>query len=217
MHTPCHVPPNHNHHQHPIQQLGLRHRTADFFFIATDAEGQHLRSAIFHEIDEDCGPAPPGAVQNAQVQQGDQLAAQFVPYFYKNLDDGTQRGNLNALFREPSCLTVGNDLFKGAQHIAHKVHYLPPLVNAAARKIEGQQVIPSPAGGFFVFTHGVMQLGGEERHQRFVDLFHLLPEGGSFWVCVAVAELHTRALTTYPYPHTHPQVSNLIMKVHGGV
>eukprot|EP01059_Diplonema_ambulator_P034172 TRINITY_DN752_c0_g1_i1.p1 TRINITY_DN752_c0_g1~~TRINITY_DN752_c0_g1_i1.p1 ORF type:complete len:318 (+),score=98.88 TRINITY_DN752_c0_g1_i1:62-955(+) len=173
--------------------VSIRHRFADMFLICSDSQGPHVKAAVFREIDEDCGPAPAGAVTGEGFTKADQVAQQFIPYFYQNLDDPAKRGALTGLFKDVSYLTVGQDLFKGPQHIAHKIHYFPQLINAAARKIEGADAIPSPVGGFFVFAHGICQLAGEERQQRFIDLFHLMPEGSNFWV------------------------SNLLMKMHGGV
>eukprot|EP01064_Diplonema_japonicum_P006145 TRINITY_DN1407_c0_g2_i1.p1 TRINITY_DN1407_c0_g2~~TRINITY_DN1407_c0_g2_i1.p1 ORF type:complete len:299 (+),score=62.65 TRINITY_DN1407_c0_g2_i1:48-944(+) len=175
-------------------QTSILHRFADVFLICSDPQGPHIKAAVFREIDEDCGAPTAGAVQGDLFTKADTVAQQFAPFFYGSLDDPAKRGGLTSMFKGESYVTIGQDLFKGTQHIAHKMHYMPQLINPTARKIEGIDAIPSPAsGGFFLFIHGACQLAGEDRQQRFVDLFHLVPEGSNFWI------------------------SNLIMKVHGGV
>eukprot|EP01061_Rhynchopus_euleeides_P003294 TRINITY_DN12565_c0_g1_i1.p2 TRINITY_DN12565_c0_g1~~TRINITY_DN12565_c0_g1_i1.p2 ORF type:complete len:295 (+),score=121.85 TRINITY_DN12565_c0_g1_i1:58-942(+) len=171
-------------------QMQIPFRFADMFLLCSDQSGQFVRAAVFREIDEDCGPAPQGAASGPEFQQADQMAQQVVTQFYQFLDNPDQRQNLTQLFREQSCLTVGQDLFKGSQHIAHKVHYLPKV---SKRELQGMDVIPSPANGMFVYVYGTMTLMGEERPSTFIDVFHLMPEGGSCWV------------------------TNMFMKVHGGV
>eukprot|EP01060_Flectonema_neradi_P017759 TRINITY_DN2459_c7_g1_i1.p1 TRINITY_DN2459_c7_g1~~TRINITY_DN2459_c7_g1_i1.p1 ORF type:complete len:294 (+),score=50.18 TRINITY_DN2459_c7_g1_i1:42-923(+) len=161
------------------QQLPITHRFADFFVLSQE---QKLSSIVLREVDEDCGAPPSGAVSGGVFAQGDAVAKQFTPFFYSQLDDPSKRGGLNSMFREQSCVSVGTHLFKGAQHIAHKIHYMPKLINAGARQIQQIDTLPSPANGFFLFIAGICQLEGEEKQQRFFDVVHLMPEGNNFWI-----------------------------------
>eukprot|EP00659_Diplonema_papillatum_P001313 gene1313-2023_t len=165
----------------------IRHRFADFFLVSSD-QSPFVASAVFRELDEDCGAPPPGAVQDPAVMKADEVAQQFVQFFYSNLDDPSKRGALSALFKDVSYLTVGQDLFKAKFHIEHKLHFFPRLVSPAARKIEGVDAMPSAAGGYFVYVHGIIHLDGEEKQQRFIDVFHLMPEGNAFWISNMIAK-----------------------------
>eukprot|EP01063_Lacrimia_lanifica_P022458 TRINITY_DN30040_c0_g1_i1.p1 TRINITY_DN30040_c0_g1~~TRINITY_DN30040_c0_g1_i1.p1 ORF type:complete len:303 (+),score=137.17 TRINITY_DN30040_c0_g1_i1:47-955(+) len=158
----------------------LKHRFADFFMIGNDQGGPHLKCGVMREIDEDIGAPPAGKATGELFMKADQVTQKFMPFFYQQLDDQSKRAGLNSLFKDMSYLTVGTDLFKGQRHIAHKMHYLPPL--ARPRTVAGCDAIPSPAGGFFVYAHGTMLLAGQEHEVPFVDVFHLMPEGSSFWV-----------------------------------
>ena len=175
-------PPLHPQQASQRAQQQIPHRTADMFLLVNQ-DGLYVRNAVFRELDEDCGPAGQGAAQGPEFAKADEMAKNFVGAFYPSLDNAATRGQLSALYKDVSCLTVGQDLFKGSQHIAHKTHYLPQLVASNARAIEGVDAMPSPAGGYFIYVHGILQLAGEERKSRFIDVFHILPEGASFWVC----------------------------------
>eukprot|EP01062_Namystynia_karyoxenos_P019431 TRINITY_DN17323_c0_g1_i1.p2 TRINITY_DN17323_c0_g1~~TRINITY_DN17323_c0_g1_i1.p2 ORF type:complete len:298 (+),score=122.05 TRINITY_DN17323_c0_g1_i1:96-989(+) len=170
--------------------LGLRHRFADFFLLSSDAQGAHVKNMVLREIDEDQGPAPPSNATDPKFAQGDQLGQQFLPAFYGMLDDPAKRQGINALIKDQTCMNVGPDMFKGTQHIAHKLHYFPLLNSPQARQIDGVDTQPSPAGGYFLFVHGEFQMQGEVHTQRFIDLFHLMPEGGSWWITNLMLKMH---------------------------
>eukprot|EP01065_Artemidia_motanka_P000572 TRINITY_DN10268_c0_g1_i1.p1 TRINITY_DN10268_c0_g1~~TRINITY_DN10268_c0_g1_i1.p1 ORF type:complete len:297 (+),score=116.47 TRINITY_DN10268_c0_g1_i1:84-974(+) len=169
---------------------GVRARFADFFLMASDAQGPHFRNMVMREIDEDMGAPSAGAVQDQNLAQADQIAAQFIQSFYAMLDDPARRPELAALVKEQTALTVGKDLFKGTQHIAHKLHYMPVLNGPGCRKPEGLDVQLSPAGGLLIFSHGEMQLQGEVHSQRFIDAFHVVNEGGAWWITNMILKMH---------------------------
>lgn len=170
----------------------LKFRFADFFLISNDAQGPHVKNAVMREIDEDMGPAPAGAQnpQDPRFAQGDGLGGQFLPAFYGMLDDPAKRPGIGSLLKEQSVMTMGKDMFKGVVHISHKLHYFPPLANPQARKVEGFEAQPSPAGGVFLFAHGELMLQGEQHTQRFIDVFHLMPEGQNWWITNVIFQFH---------------------------
>lgn len=167
-------------------------RFADFFLISSDAQGPHVKNFVMREIDEDMGPPPPGAQnpQDPKFAQCDALGQQFLPAFYRMLDDPAGRQGIAQFVRDQTVLTVGNDMFKGSVHIAHKLHYFPPLISAQARKVEGIEAMPSPANGVFLFVHGELQMSGEVHTQRFIDVFHLMPEGQNWWITNLIFKFH---------------------------
>lgn len=173
------------------QPSGLKHRFADFFMISAEG-GPHVKNMVMREIDEDMGAPPAGAQPptDPRFAQADGLGGQFLPAFYGMLDDPAKRPGIQGLLKDATVMTMGKDMFKGAQHIAHKLHYFPPLVNAQARKVEGFDAQPSPAGGVFLFAHGELMLQGESHTQRFIDLFHLMPEGQNWWITNVIFQFH---------------------------
>ncbi|KAH7847140.1 hypothetical protein Vadar_022416 [Vaccinium darrowii] len=109
-----------------------------------------------------------------------ELAKAFVDRYYSTFD--TNRQGLDNLYQDGSTLSFGGEQFQGAQNIAAKLASLPfQHCKHYMRTLDCQ---PSgPAGGFFVFVTGNLQVAGEQGFPKFCQTFHLMPTPqGSFYL-----------------------------------
>ncbi|KAK8069311.1 nuclear transport factor 2 (NTF2) domain-containing protein [Apiospora phragmitis] len=108
----------------------------------------------------------------------EEVAKQFVTFYYSQFD--TDRKTLSALYRENSMLTFESSASLGAQAIVEKLSGLPfQQVKHQVATLDAQ---PSTGGGVLVLVTGQLLVDEEQRPMNYTQTFHLVPEGGSFFV-----------------------------------
>ncbi|KAI9275607.1 hypothetical protein BDA99DRAFT_191475 [Phascolomyces articulosus] len=108
-----------------------------------------------------------------------QVAEAFVKFYYETFDSNRQ--NLTPLYREGSMLTFEGQQFSGANAITEKLVSLP--FQKVAHRISTIDAQPSNASGtILVSVTGQLLVDEEQNPQMFSQTFHLVPEGGSYWV-----------------------------------
>ncbi|CCG82283.1 Nuclear transport factor 2 [Taphrina deformans PYCC 5710] len=108
------------------------------------------------------------------------LGQQFCDFYYKTFD--SDRSQLVSLYREHSMLTFENSQTQGHQAIVTKLQELPfKKVAHRVSTLDAQPSSPS-GGGVLVMVTGELMIDDEQNAQRYSQVFHLLPEGGSFYV-----------------------------------
>ncbi|SCU84128.1 LAME_0F08548g1_1 [Lachancea meyersii CBS 8951] len=107
------------------------------------------------------------------------LAQQFTEFYYNQFDtDRTQLGNL---YREQSMLTFETTQLQGAKDIVEKLVSLPfQKVGHRISTLDAQPA--SPNGDVLVMITGDLLIDEEQNAQRFSQVFHLMPEGNSYYV-----------------------------------
>jgi hypothetical protein len=107
------------------------------------------------------------------------LAQQFTEFYYNQFDsDRTQLGNL---YRDQSMLTFETSQVQGAKDIVEKLVSLP--FQKVAHRITTLDAQPaSPAGDVLVLVTGELLIDDETNPQRYSQVFHLIPEGSSYYV-----------------------------------
>ena len=107
------------------------------------------------------------------------LAQQFTEFYYNQFDtDRTQLGNL---YREQSMLTFETTQLQGAKDIVEKLVSLP--FQKVAHRISTLDAQPaSPNNDVLVMITGELLIDDEQNPQRFSQVFHLMPEGNSYYV-----------------------------------
>ncbi|CAR24332.1 Nuclear transport factor 2 [Lachancea thermotolerans] len=107
------------------------------------------------------------------------LAQQFTEFYYNQFDtDRTQLGNL---YREQSMLTFETTQLQGAKDIVEKLVSLP--FQKVAHRISTLDAQPaSPNNDVLVMITGELLIDEEQNPQRFSQVFHLMPEGNSYYV-----------------------------------
>ncbi|KAK6850814.1 hypothetical protein PG990_008280 [Apiospora arundinis] len=108
----------------------------------------------------------------------EEVAKQFVTFYYSQFD--ADRKTLSALYRENSMLTFESSASLGANAIVEKLAGLPfQQVKHQVATLDAQ---PSTAGGVLVLVTGQLLVDEEQRPMNYTQTFHLVPEGGSFFV-----------------------------------
>ncbi|SCV05993.1 LANO_0H19746g1_1 [Lachancea nothofagi CBS 11611] len=107
------------------------------------------------------------------------LAQQFTEFYYNQFDtDRTQLGNL---YREQSMLTFETTQLQGAKDIVEKLVSLP--FSKVGHRISTLDAQPASANGdVLVMITGDLLIDEEQNAQRFSQVFHLMPEGNSYYV-----------------------------------
>uniref|UniRef100_A0A060T529 Nuclear transport factor 2 n=1 Tax=Blastobotrys adeninivorans TaxID=409370 RepID=A0A060T529_BLAAD len=107
------------------------------------------------------------------------LAQQFTNFYYETFDkDRSQLGNL---YRDQSMLTFETSQVQGAKDIIEKLTSLP--FQKVAHRISTLDAQPaSPNGDVIVMVTGVLLIDEEQNPQRYSQVFHLMPDGGSYYV-----------------------------------
>lgn len=107
------------------------------------------------------------------------LASEFTNFYYKQFDqDRSQLGNL---YRNESMLTFETSELQGVQSILEKLTSLPfSRVEHKVITINAQPA--SPNGDVLVLVTGQLLLDEERNPQNFSQVFHLMPDGGSYYV-----------------------------------
>ncbi|KAI7884216.1 nuclear transport factor 2 [Lichtheimia hyalospora FSU 10163] len=108
------------------------------------------------------------------------VAKAFVEFYYQTFD--TNRQNLGPLYRDHSMLTFEGQQTSGANPIVEKLVNLPfQKVAHRISTIDAQPTDPN-AGTIIVTVTGQLLIDEEQNPQMFMQNFHLVPEGGSYWV-----------------------------------
>ncbi|MGW6950183.1 nuclear transport factor 2 family protein [Streptomyces xanthophaeus] len=110
----------------------------------------------------------------------EQVASEFIRHYYSVFD--TNRPGLVSLYRDESLLSFEGKEARGAQDI---VEMLGELSFPSVRHIiSTTDVQPSVSGsnGLVIVVTGQFVIDGEDRPMNFVEMFHLVPNDGSFWV-----------------------------------
>ncbi|OBA17286.1 uncharacterized protein OGAPODRAFT_15615 [Ogataea polymorpha] len=107
------------------------------------------------------------------------LAQQFCSFYYDQFDkDRSQLGNL---YRDHSMLTFESSQIQGARNIIEKLTSLG--FNKVAHRISTLDAQPaSENGDVLVMVTGELLIDDEQNTQRYSQVFHLIPDAGSYYV-----------------------------------
>ncbi|ABN64520.1 nuclear transport factor 2 [Scheffersomyces stipitis CBS 6054] len=107
------------------------------------------------------------------------VATEFCHFYYQQFDsDRTQLGNL---YRDQSMLTFETSQLQGAKDIVEKLVSLP--FQKVAHRISTLDAQPaSPSGDILVMVTGELLIDEEQNAQRYSQVFHLIPDGNSYYV-----------------------------------
>ncbi|CCG20938.1 NTF2 [Candida margitis] len=107
------------------------------------------------------------------------VATEFCNFYYNQFDsDRTQLGNL---YRPESMLTFETSQLQGARDIVEKLSSLP--FQKVAHRVSTLDAQPaSPNGDILVMVTGELLIDEEQNAQRYSQVFHLIPDGGSYYV-----------------------------------
>ncbi|KAJ6606411.1 hypothetical protein DFH09DRAFT_1120126 [Mycena vulgaris] len=110
----------------------------------------------------------------------DAVAKQFVDYYYETFD--ADRKNLAPLYREGSMLTFEGDQIAGAAAIVEKLASLP--FQKVQHKVTTKDAQPSSGtvASLLVSVTGMLVVDDSPNPLQFSQTFHLIPEGGSYYV-----------------------------------
>ncbi|WVR04014.1 hypothetical protein IAU60_001013 [Kwoniella sp. DSM 27419] len=108
------------------------------------------------------------------------IAQQFVQFYYQQFD--SDRNALNALYRDTSMLTWESQQIQGSASITEKLVNLPfQKVQHKIVTIDAQPSSPSTAS-IIVLVTGQLLVDDGANPLQFTQIFHLMPEGGSYFV-----------------------------------
>lgn len=107
------------------------------------------------------------------------LAQQFTQFYYNQFD--SDRSQLGNLYRDESMLTFETSQLQGAKNIVEKLVSLPfQKVGHRITTLDAQPA--SPNGDVLVMITGDLLIDDEQNPQRFSQVFHLIPDGNSYYV-----------------------------------
>ncbi|KAK9470635.1 uncharacterized protein V1510DRAFT_422594 [Dipodascopsis tothii] len=116
------------------------------------------------------------------------LAEEFTRFYYQQFD--SDRSQLGNLYRGHSMLTFETSQLQGAADIIEKLVSLPfQKVQHRISTLDAQPSSPS-MGSVIVMVTGELLVDEEENAQRYSQVFHLIPEGGSYYVLNDVFRLN---------------------------
>ncbi|KAJ6546975.1 nuclear transport factor 2 [Mycena capillaripes] len=110
----------------------------------------------------------------------DGVAGQFVDFYYATFD--SNRKNLEPLYRDASMLTFEGDPILGATAIVQKLASLP--FQKVQHKVTTKDAQPSSENeaSLLVSVTGLLVVDDSPNPLQFSQIFHLKPEGGSYYV-----------------------------------
>ncbi|KAJ7460947.1 hypothetical protein B0H11DRAFT_1736406 [Mycena galericulata] len=110
----------------------------------------------------------------------DAVAGQFVDYYYQTFD--SDRKNLAPLYRDTSMLTFEGDQIAGTAAIVEKLASLP--FQKVQHKVTTKDAQPSSGtvASLLVSVTGMLVVDDSPNPLQFSQIFHLIPEGGSYYV-----------------------------------
>jgi len=107
------------------------------------------------------------------------VANQFTTFYYTTFDN--DRSQLQPLYRDNSMMTFETNQVEGAAKIIEKLVNLPfAKVQHKASTIDAQPA--GPDGSIIVLVTGLLLIDGGEHPQTYSQTFHLMPEGGTYFV-----------------------------------
>jgi len=108
------------------------------------------------------------------------IAKQFVDFYYSTFD--SNRGGLGALYRPESMLSWEGQPIQGALAISEKITGLP--FQKVAHKTTTLDVQPSSPTipSLIVSVTGLLIVDDSPNPLQFSQVFHLIPDGGSYYV-----------------------------------
>ncbi|TID19802.1 hypothetical protein CANINC_003685 [Pichia inconspicua] len=107
------------------------------------------------------------------------LAQQFCDFYYKQFDQ--DRSSLGNLYRDHSMLTFESSQMQGARNIIEKLTSLPfQKVQHRISTLDAQPA--SENGDVLVMVTGELLIDEEQNPQRYSQVFHLIPDNGSYFV-----------------------------------
>ncbi|WBW74266.1 nuclear import protein Nxt2 [Schizosaccharomyces osmophilus] len=107
------------------------------------------------------------------------LATQFTQFYYQTFD--TDRSQLSSLYRDESMLSFEGAQLQGAKDIVEKLMGLP--FQRVQHRISTLDAQPTGANGsVVVMVTGELLLDEEQMAQRYSQVFHLVNNGGNYFV-----------------------------------
>ncbi|ORY61947.1 nuclear transport factor 2 [Leucosporidium creatinivorum] len=108
------------------------------------------------------------------------IAKQFTDFYYNTFD--SDRTQLAGLYRPQSMLTFEQDQIQGAEAIVGKLAGLP--FQKIQHRVSTMDAQPASAteAAMVVLVTGQLLTGEEQNALSFSQVFHLRPEGGSYYV-----------------------------------
>ncbi|ODV93393.1 hypothetical protein PACTADRAFT_36012 [Pachysolen tannophilus NRRL Y-2460] len=107
------------------------------------------------------------------------LAQQFCEFYYNQFD--TDRSQLGNLYRDQSMLTFEASQTQGPKNIVEKLCGLGfSKVKHRISTLDAQPA--SPNGDVLVMVTGELLIDEEQNAQRYSQVFHLIPDAGSYYV-----------------------------------
>ncbi|RCK64204.1 Nuclear transport factor 2 [Candida viswanathii] len=107
------------------------------------------------------------------------VATEFTNFYYNQFD--SDRSQLGNLYRNDSMLTFETSQLQGAREIVEKLTSLP--FQKVAHRISTLDAQPaSPNGDILVMVTGELLIDDESNAQRYSQVFHLIPDSGSYYV-----------------------------------
>lgn len=107
------------------------------------------------------------------------VATEFCNFYYQQFD--TNRSQLGNLYREQSMLTFETSQLQGNKDIVEKLVSLP--FQKVVHRVSTLDAQPaSPNGDILVMVTGELLIDDEQNTQRYSQVFHLIPDGNSYYV-----------------------------------
>lgn len=105
--------------------------------------------------------------------------AQFTDFYYSTFD--SDRSSLSGLYRNESMLTWEGSPIQGVSSIIEKLTSLP--FQKVEHKVSSLDAQPgSPNGDIIVLITGLLVVDDSEQPLQFSQVFHLIPDNGSYYV-----------------------------------
>jgi len=118
----------------------------------------------------------------------EEIARQFVTFYYQAFD--SDRKSLASLYRDQSTLTWESKSIVGGRKVIEHLTELP--FQTVAHKVTTLDAQPSnpEVPSIIVLVTGLLVVDGSENPLQFSQCFHLIPEGGSYYVLNDVFRLN---------------------------
>uniref|UniRef100_A0A0A9WZ74 Nuclear transport factor 2 n=2 Tax=Lygus hesperus TaxID=30085 RepID=A0A0A9WZ74_LYGHE len=110
------------------------------------------------------------------------VAQAFVTHYYNLFDSGKEGiANLRMLYQDSSMLSFEGQNIQGSANI---IRHLSELrFTSVNHVVKSMDVQPSGVpGALLVSVQGDLKVDGEANPIKFAQVWHLLPQGNSFWV-----------------------------------